>query len=518
MVNINNLEKKKDLCDSQLTVEEAYNIYLSYTQNDWMNGALYIRVSTDDQVEYSPASQIKRGLKYAIDNHINISKENIFQDDGISGKKIEKRIGFMSMIGVAKKKPKPFDLILVYSFSRFARNREDSIIYKSMLRKKLDIDVISITQPLSDGKESILLEALYEAMDEYYSIDLAENSIRGKQEKATRGEHQGNAPYGYDYNKNTKKIEINKEKAEIVRMIFKEYITNSNMNVKSIVRKLNSMNIEPTRGGLWGDRSIKLILHNPVYIGKIRFTLGGMQRDYYNPNIQIYNGIHEPIIDIDTWNKAQELNLKRKDIYSKYMKPAPKHEHWLRGILKCSDCGGSLVKNKARSRKNAHFQCSGYAKGKCIRSHHIGEAKVISLILDQLKIDYEEKLDIKISRIQETFDEEILYVINQIKKVTEKEHRIKIAYQNGIDTLEEYKDNKKNLQNENNKLNLKLEELNYNNKYNTQKDKIYKKCESAYKILNDKNAEDGVKLTIAHELFDKVVYNKDIEELIIYYK
>lgn len=80
----------------------------------------------------------------------------------------------MRMIATAKKNPKPFDAILVWKFSRFARNRQDSIVYKSMLRKELGIDVISVSEYIGDDKMSIITEAIIEAMDEYYSVNLAE--------------------------------------------------------------------------------------------------------------------------------------------------------------------------------------------------------------------------------------------------------------------------------------------------------------------------------------------------------
>ena len=150
--------------------------------------AAYIRVSTDDQIEYSPESQIKAIREYAKRNGYVLPNEFIFMDEGISGKTAGKRPAFMKMIGLAKTTPKPFDAILLWKFSRFARNREDSIVYKSMLRKQLGIDVISISENLGDDKMSILFEAMIEAMDEYYSINLAEEVKRGMTEKAKRGE------------------------------------------------------------------------------------------------------------------------------------------------------------------------------------------------------------------------------------------------------------------------------------------------------------------------------------------
>lgn len=149
--------------------------------------AAYIRVSTEDQTEYSPDSQIRLIREYAGRNDMVVPDEYIFADEGISGKTAAKRPEFIRMIGMAKKKPKPFEAILLWKFSRFARNRQDSIVYKTMLRKQLGIDVVSITENLGNDKISILIEAMIEAMDEYYSINLAEEVVRGMTEKAGRG-------------------------------------------------------------------------------------------------------------------------------------------------------------------------------------------------------------------------------------------------------------------------------------------------------------------------------------------
>ena len=159
--------------------------------------AAYIRVSTDDQIEYSPDSQIKAIRKYAKDHDMILPEEFIFVDEGISGRKADKRPSFQRMIGTAKIKPKPFDVILLWKFSRFARNRQDSIVYKSMLRKQCGIDVVSISEQLGDDNTSILIEALIEAMDEYYSLNLAEEVKRGMTEKFSRGGVVSQPPYGY---------------------------------------------------------------------------------------------------------------------------------------------------------------------------------------------------------------------------------------------------------------------------------------------------------------------------------
>ena len=108
-------------------------------------GAIYIRVSTDKQEELSPDAQLRLLMDYAKNNHTDIPMEYIFQDNGISGRKANKRPAFQQMIALAKSKEHPIDTIIVWKFSRFARNQEESIVYKSLLKKNLSL--IHISEP-----------------------------------------------------------------------------------------------------------------------------------------------------------------------------------------------------------------------------------------------------------------------------------------------------------------------------------------------------------------------------------
>ncbi len=484
---------------------------------DCKTGALYIRVSTDDQTEYSPDSQIKLCMRYAKDHNIEILSEHIYKEDGISGTKADKRPEFQKMIAIAKTKPKPFDIILVYDFSRFARNKAESVIYKNLLRQKLDIDVISITQPLSNGKDRIILESMYEAMDEYYSINLSENSLRGKIEKASRGEHQGNPPYGYNYDKNTKMIIINEERANIVKLVFNEWIK-PETTIRQIVLKLNAMNIKTARDCLWTDRNLHILLRNPAYIGYTRFTIGGMKRNWHNPNTKITKGKHEPIIDINTWDKAQEKMKQHDDTWFKYKKPQVKNEHWLRGIVKCSDCGKSLVKIKVYNR-TAYFQCAWYTKARCCHNHYVREDILVHSILEEIKQVITGNLNICIVQNNDLQDNnEISILENQLLKSKSKLKRIENAYMDGIDNLDEYKTKKQAILKEIDNLELELNDINIKFKKESQKEQIYKLCETAYTSLSDPNVNDEIKSEISHKLFDSIVYNKEKEELCIKFK
>src|ERR1700679_3793880 len=130
------------------------------------------------------------------------------------------------MIATAKQKEKPFTVILVWKLSRFARNREDSIIYKSLLRKQ-GVEVISINEQIDDSPSGKLFEGIIEVMDEFYSSNLSQDTLRGMKENARRGFlNGGSIPYGYmkvkikDESNQRSKLAIDKDHAPIVKKIY----------------------------------------------------------------------------------------------------------------------------------------------------------------------------------------------------------------------------------------------------------------------------------------------------------
>ena len=129
-------------------------------------GAAYIRVSDERQDEYSPDSQLKKIREYAAKDGYTIPDEYVFYDDGISGKSVRKRDDFNRMIAIAKDKDHPFDRIYVWKFSRFARNQEQSIVYKNLLKKN-DVYVKSVSETIPEDHFGTLIERVIEWMDEF---------------------------------------------------------------------------------------------------------------------------------------------------------------------------------------------------------------------------------------------------------------------------------------------------------------------------------------------------------------
>lgn len=400
--------------------------------------AAYIRVSTEDQIEYSPESQIKAIRDYAKRNDYILPDEYIFMDEGISGKTAGKRPSFMKMIGMAKTKPKPFDAILLWKFSRFARNREDSIVYKSMLRKQLGIEVISISENLGDDKMSVLIEAMIEAMDEYYSINLAEEVKRGMTEKAKRGEPLSIPPFGYKM-ENKQLIPV-KEESDIIKQVFTWY--DNGVGMLRIAKNLNAAGVRTHRGNLIENRTVEYWLNNPAYIGKIRWTpTGKTSRNYHNEDSMIVDGTHEPLIDIDTWERVQMRMKEQKEKYRKWYKPSKSISHWLVGLLHCGICGAPVV-NCA-----GYLYCNAKAKGTCTGNGGIKATIVEDYVISQLEGLLDGSVALKPPKQQKPITNTSIYD-TQLKRAENRLKRVKEAYENGVDTLEEYRENKQNIQRE----------------------------------------------------------------------
>lgn len=476
-------------------------------------GACYIRVSTDEQTEFSPDAQLRAIKEYAQKNDIILSKKHIFIDEGISGRTAEKRPKFMEMIATAKSKPKPFDVILVHRFDRFARSREDSVVYKSLLRRECNIKVISITEHLEDDKFAVILEAMLEAMAEYYSLNLSDEVKKGMTEKALQGGYQTTAPFGYEMIEG--KLVIVPEEANVIKFIFDKF-SNREMGLRPIALYINNLGIKTKRDNPFESRTIEYILNNPVYIGKVRWTpTEKTRRNYHNPESIIADGEHEPIINLEIWEKAQQCLKENKELYGKRQKTNANISTWLKGLIKCGNCNSILVV----SQKN-YLQCNAYAKGVCNVSHLIRIDVLEQLILEEIKKVYTENLEINIvpKRSEHTFVNEYEHLNESLTKLDAKSIRIKEAFQDGIDTIEEYKQNKIKIDEERQNIKEQLKNLKEELQGTKTDEPINKKLENAYELLCDENIPVDVKYKTSHFLINEVVYSKKEKTLKLEYK
>ena len=384
-----------------------------------MQIATYKRASTDKQ-ENSVDSQDKILKSYADMHQMNIIHEYV--DDGISGRAAEKRPAFMQMIEDSAKGD--FDAVLVYDSSRFARNLEESIVYKSVLKKN-GVALLSATEPALDDDSALLTDAMLGALNEMYSRKLSKAVKRGMVHAAQKGRHQTPPPYGYQ--KLDGKLVIDQAEAATVRLIFEKFIERPSWH--GVAAEINGIGIRKRKAHGWYSRDIKRMLLNAVYIGHINY------------DGEIYKGNHDPIISLETWKKAQAI-ISDKPTHKQ--RPSSTYKHWLSGLMKCAHCGGRM--NYAGNKKGERsYRCSKHANGgACKHSNFMSVGKLETLV-HKAFCDLIESQNIE----SYAYFVPVQNKANQIdalqaslKKVHGRLNRFKAAYAEGIDSLQEYKDNK----------------------------------------------------------------------------
>ena len=315
-----------------------------------MQVVLYARVSSERQdVDLSISAQLKALREYAARHGYTVVRE--FVDEAESAKSAD-RPKFQEMVALGRRKPAPFQAILVWKLSRFARNREDSILYKSLLRKH-GIQVISINEPVEDSPTGRMLEGMIEVIDEFYSANLAQDVLRGMREAASRGYWvSATTPFGYrrikvhDSGRQRVKLEIEPAAAPIVQRMFR--LAASSTGVKDIAKQLNADGIASPKGKRWGKGAVHAMLTSQVYSGVLVWEAASQ-----NP-IRVADAI-PALVDKAMFDAVQAgLKARSPKIVPPRQVSSP---NLLTGLLQCGTCHAAMTCNKnaiGRSDELAH--------------------------------------------------------------------------------------------------------------------------------------------------------------------
>ena len=346
-----------------------------------MRVAIYARVSSEKQVEkdLSIPAQLKSLKKYAADRGWEVVREYI---DEAESARTANRPQFKGMVAEAKRKGKPFDTILVWKLSRFARNREDSILYKSLLRKH-GVQVLSINEPIDDSAAGKLLEGMIEVIDEFYSSNLAEDVLRGMAENASKGFYSGgNPPFGYKCIKvvvgNTEKsrLEINDIEASVINRITQLALENS--GCKEIAKTINKEGSRTRNGRHWSKTMINKLLQREVYTGC------AVWHNKKGEPIRCPD-VYPSLINRSDFTRIQELIVQRRSstvhpraVYSQYL---------LSTILRCGGCGSQMIGCSAKSGKFHYYRCNNALKHdpEVCQTGWLPKDKIENFVVDKLK-------------------------------------------------------------------------------------------------------------------------------------
>ncbi len=485
--------------------------------------AAYARVSTDMEEQ-------KNSYQTQVDYYTNmISKKSewifagIYSDEAITGTKVDKRVGFLTMINdaVAGK----IDMIITKSISRFARNTVDTLQYVRILKDhKVEVffEEENIHTLSMDGE---LLLTILSSVAQQEVQNISEHVKLGIKHKMENGKMVGYYKcLGYDYDPTIDNLVINEEEAEAVRFIFKMY--NEGYGAKMIAKEMKENGLKDNIGKLkLDDKSILRILKNEKYVGDLKtgktYTVDPISKKRvvnYGEHDSFYTQNHHPaIISREDFEMAQVIRAARsREMHmghnGQMMTWSQKYP--LSSKIECGFCHGSVIRRAQmngkyipvwvckQSVKQKKVECrdSKAAKEEMIQNAFV---KMYQLLIDNIDFSVDDFL----VRVEETLQKE-----SSVNDMEVMKNRIN-AYQSKIDNLVELKlDNMINEEqytrkfNElNKKLNSSKKQLEKLENISSTKIDIRKRISEFKSTLNKRKVMDVFDQDIFEAMVDKII-------------
>ncbi len=307
--------------------------------------AVYTRVSTSMQAEdeIPLEGQLEECRKYAKSKGWQVV--SVYTDAGFSGGTID-RPGFQAMYSAAKRKPRPFDIILTWRSNRLFRDVEARLAYSRMFRAA-GVRIITLHEPEYEGATGRLAETIFGAIDEYYRAQTSEDTLRGLKLIATRGYSTGGKPPTGYMNQRTPSGRtkssgepemrttwvINPETAPQVRRAFEMYAEG-----RTLANIAQETQVVAAKSGL------STLLRNRAYLGERIYNTTRrrslQEKKYFrtknNPDdFVVVHGTHAPIVGEDLFYQVQSiLSSRRPKMGQRRHSP---NDYVLSGLLWCKE-------------------------------------------------------------------------------------------------------------------------------------------------------------------------------------
>lgn len=380
-----------------------------------MNIVIYARYSSNAQSEQSIEGQLKVCEEFAQANGYTVVNTYI---DRAASATSDNRPQFQKMIEDSAKRH--FEGVLVYQLDRFARNRYDSAVYKTRLKKN-GVRIFSARENITDDASGILVEGILESMAEYFSAELRQKVNRGMVLNFEKGKFNGGwRVLGLDIDDSGHFV-IREEEAPIVRLIFQKYADGAKMT--EIIRSLNAQGYRTPTGKPFSQNALTRILHNKKYIGT--YTYKGKETE----------GVIPPIVSKELFERVErELEKNRK---------APgrakaREEYLLTTKLFCGCCKEMMIGISGTSKTGRiynYYRCNGVAKKRCNKKT-VGkewiEDLAVQMCLEQLTETNIEKIIQAVLRFNE--QDESSQQIKRLQKNLSENERLQ---KNTIDAIAE---------------------------------------------------------------------------------
>ena len=369
----------------------------------------------------------------------------------VSGETIEARTEMQKLLSDVRQGK--WKGILAVEVERLARGEtmDQGVVAKAFkISNTKIITPMKTYDPNNEFDEEYFEFGLFMSRREYKVIN--RRLQRGRIMSVKEGKYVGSvAPFGYDRVKikGDKGYTLRKSaEANIVKMIYDLYVYD-NLSINEITRKLNEMGLKPRKNDKWSVSTVKDILANPVYIGKIKWNGRKVVKVYKhekiistrprNEDYILAQGLHKPIIDEKTWKIA----AAKRSLISAPVKNNNTVQNPLCGLILCAKCGKKMKRRSySKFGKEPTLYCDNPKCDNIGSKFCYVEDKVLDGLkkwLEQYKFNYQEYLD-KINHNKiESIEETIASLEQEAKKENDKLFSIFDFLEDGTYTKEMFK-------------------------------------------------------------------------------
>ena len=317
-----------------------------------MEAVIYLRVSTKEQVAkdgteegYSIPAQREACLRHIVERGWNLAGEYV--DAGESARTADRPMLKALLRQVAEG---GIGALVVHKIDRLARSMEDHVAIRAALRRA-GVQLVSVTENIEETASGRLVEGIHALMAEFYSANLGSEIRKGMIQKAKMGGWPGRAPIGYVNVRErvgggeVSRVEFDPERAMLVREAFRLYATGecSILELQATMHAKGLTSPHARRAGAPISASkLAEMLSNPFYVGVVEW--GGVR----------YDGQHRPLVSRSVFDRVQDVLRAHNRVGVRHRR----HDHYLKGLLFCGECGRRLSLTLAKGRY-VYFYCLG---------------------------------------------------------------------------------------------------------------------------------------------------------------
>lgn len=418
-----------------------------------MRVAIYLRKSRAEEFNDPVQETLKRHremlLEYAYEHSFVVDESDIYEEV-VSGERLYERPKMLELLLEVEKGR--YDGVLCVDIDRLGRGAmsEQGVILETFKKSSTQIITLRKTYNLANELDEEYTE--FETFMARRELKMIKRRMRrGVERTVQEGGFLAVPPFGYIADTIGKRptLKINEDEAKYVRMMFDLYV-NKGKGCQYIADTLNDLGVRPHRSEKFCRTSVRHILKNPVFIGKIVWnkkrviegglTAQGKKKTVYRPPDEwtVVDGLHSPIIDEETFLKAQKI------FEGRYRPPSydGNIKNPLAGVLRCGRCGELLQRKPLQNGKSAILLCP--TKG-CSTSTDID--MVEDGLLELIKPEMENILIANFTKSDDNQTDSLLEkeIQNTKKKLLDRYHTLYELLESGVYTSEVFLERKKEL-------------------------------------------------------------------------